>query len=317
MLYQSIDDMKELVSQAIPRTSDLVYDIRRLQTVLESKMALYGDNLVQNGLAWKTMGLPVDEQLIATVKGWFYNLCIGLIGELDTECSKLRSLVTDMRELVHHPEGDKLMESIQSGVEFIASVISFIGLPSRKLVYGCRILASIYGQWASENLEFLRETHTKGSTKSMDVKMTNAATTSSGRPTTRVDIRLMQWMDGVVQVLTSLQTLQEVGGATAASVEDDQRTFDSDSLGVLENLASTLVEITVRALSVIETTRRNKHTKQGNIMMNPETALIYMERSVLSFGDRVVEVSGREGIDGPRIQRLHAHLEQNEQDLQL
>ena len=105
---KSIDDMKELVSQAIPRTSDLVYDIRRLQSVLESKVALYGDNLVQNGLEWKAMGLPVDEQLLATVKGWFYNLCIGLIGELDTECSKLRSLVADMRELVHHPEGDKV-----------------------------------------------------------------------------------------------------------------------------------------------------------------------------------------------------------------
>ena len=192
------------------------------------------------------------------------------------------------------------MESIQSGVEFIASVIAFIGLPSRKLVYGCRILASIYGQWVSENLELLRETHNKCTGKAMDVKMGNGASTPGARP--RVDIRLMQWIDGMVQVLTSLQTLQEVHGSRPASVEDERGSFDQESLGVLENLASTLVELTVRALSVIETTRRSKHTKQGNIMMHPETALVYMERSVLSFVDRVVEVAGREGIDGARVQ---------------
>ncbi|KAI9484851.1 hypothetical protein BDB00DRAFT_110680 [Zychaea mexicana] len=369
---QSIEDMKELVIQAIPRTSDLLYDIRRLQSVLESKMTLYGDNLVQNGLEWKAMGMPVDEQLIATVKGWFYNLCIGLISELDTECSKLQSLVTDMRELLHHPDGDKLMESIQNGVEFIASVISFIGLPSRKLTYGCRILATIYGQWASENLEFLRETqqvNKQGSPKSStctsssststssnnslaDVKMANStsaaatttttaatrsstttnstantatlshSSTTAASSTARVEIRLMQWMDGIVQILTSLQTLQEVSLTTTQDKvskdleqEEERSTttqFDSETLNVLENLASTLVEIVVRALAVIETTRskrrNNTHTRQqGNIMMNPETSLIYMQRSVLTFVDRLMELAGREHIDGPRIQVAFSH----------
>ncbi|KAI9278269.1 hypothetical protein BDA99DRAFT_491687 [Phascolomyces articulosus] len=416
---QSIEDMKELISQAIPRTSDLLSDIQSLQSILESKVALYGDNLIQNGLGWKTMGMPVDEHLIATVKGWFYNLCIGLISELDTECSKLQSLVTDMRELLHHPEGDKLMESIQNGVEFIASVISFIGLPSRKLIYGCRILTTIYGQWASENLEFLRETlqqqqqqvNKHGSSSSslsslktmVDVKMINTATATSStssstttntnisatstppntpasttsstttpphftsatntntaaqtnttntntnnhtttRPltcassmgtitTARVDIRLMQWMDGVVQILTSLQTLQEVSASStfllpdgvSQDLEQEEETrfipFDTESLNVLENLASTLVEITVRALSVIETSRSHHIThpitRQGNIMMNPETSLIYMQRSVLTFVDRLVELAGREHMDDSHIQRLHRHLEQNEEDLQL
>lgn len=76
--------------------------------MLDGKCALYGDNLVQNGLEWKAMGMPVDEQLLAAVKGWFYNLCIALIAELDTECSKMQSLVTDIRELVYTPEGEKV-----------------------------------------------------------------------------------------------------------------------------------------------------------------------------------------------------------------
>ena len=240
------------------------------------------------------------------------------------------------------------MESIQNGVEFIASVISFIGLPSRKLIYGCRILTTIYGQWVSENLEFLREQqqHKHGSTVnnnkniSMDMKMVNSAstnisttpttttTTTTTRPssvtTARVDIRLMQWMDGVVQILTSLQTLQEVSASTTFSfnnnnkdwiVEQEEETerpsslqqqqFDTESYNVLENLTSTLVDITIRAISVIETTRTNNNlnpTRPGNIMMNPETSLIYMQRSVLAFVDRVVELAGREHIDDPRIQ---------------
>lgn len=102
--------MKQLVSQSIPRTGDLLFDIRRLQSLLDGKIQLYGDNLAQNGLAWKAMGLPVDEPLIAAAKGWLYNLCISLLGELDTECCKMQSLVADMHALLYHPEGTKVNE---------------------------------------------------------------------------------------------------------------------------------------------------------------------------------------------------------------
>lgn len=351
--------MKQLSTQSIPRTDDLLTDTRRLQALLSDKMTLYGDNLAQNGLEWKAMGLPVDEQLLAMAKGWFYNLCIGLISELDMACSRLRSLVNDMRELMRHPEGEKvciyvmrtrtslsdtfiiqLMESIACGLEFISSTTSFIGLPSRKLVYGCRVLATVYGQWVSEGLELLQETQLqqRNSGKSTSNNMMNTTSTRH----TRVDIRLMQWMDNMMRILTSLQSLQDepavphqqhawnnVENAYAATPYEPAH--DNESLAVLENLTSMLVEITVRAMAVIETncsstTSRTASSaganggggggsgpttmsRHANIMTNPIMSTIHMKDTVLSFVDRIVELAGRADVDGWRVQvsdRNHA-----------
>lgn len=343
--------MKQLSTQSIPRTDDLLADTRRLQALLSEKMTLYGDNLAQNGLEWKAMGLPVDEQLLAMAKGWFYNLCIGLISELDMACSRLRSLVNDMRELMRHPEGEKvyihvmktitslsdtfiiqLMESIACGLEFISSTTSFIGLPSRKLVYGCRVLATVYAQWVSEGLELLQETQLqqRNSGKSTSNNMMNTTSTRH----TRVDIRLMQWMDNMMRILTSLQSLQDepavphqqhawnnVESAYAATPYEPAH--DNESLAVLENLTSMLVEITVRAMAVIETncsstTSRTVSSagangggggsgpttmsRHANIMTNPIMSTIHMKDTVLSFVDRIVELAGRADVDGWRVQ---------------
>ncbi|KAI7883552.1 hypothetical protein K492DRAFT_235342 [Lichtheimia hyalospora FSU 10163] len=343
---QAVEDMKQLSTQSIPRTDDLLADTRRLQSVLSEKMTLYGDNLAQNGLEWKAMGLPVDEQLLAMAKGWFYNLCIGLISELDMACSRLRSLVNDMRELMRHPEGEKLMESIACGLEFISSTTSFIGLPSRKLVYGCRVLATVYGQWVSEGLELLQETQLqqRSSGKSSTNNNNNLMNTTSTRHT-RVDIRLMQWMDSMVRILTSLQSLQDepvvpqhhgwsqVESTYAATPYEP--IHDNESLAVLENLTSMLVEITVRAMAVIETNCSSTSSRtlssagggggsgngsgpatvssrHANIMTNPIMSTIHMKDTVLSFVDRIVELAGRADVDGWRVQRLHAHLERIE-----
>ncbi|KAI9313348.1 hypothetical protein BX666DRAFT_1975658 [Dichotomocladium elegans] len=343
LYIQAIEDMKQLSGLTFPRTRDLLTDIQRLQDMLETKITLYGENLVQNGLEWKAMGLPVDEQLMAMVKGWFYNLSIGLLSELDMECSRLRSLVNDMRELIQYPDGEKLMESIACGIEFISGITSLTGLPSKKLTYGCRVLATFYGQWVSENLEALNEAQL-AKTQSfnpaaagdktdqpMDVKMTHTTT----RQHARLDIRFMQMVDNMVRVLSSLQSLQEVHitnsnilgsagksttshgwdvlGSTTAHLHPD-----TEMVTVLENLTSTLVEISVRALAVIETSQNRSGganngthmvSKHANIMSNPIMSILHMEGTVLTFVEKIVELAGREGVDGWRVQRLHAHLE--------
>lgn len=305
--------MKQLVTESIPRTDDLLHDIRRLQSVLDAKTSLYGDNLTQNGLEWKAMGLPVDENLLVIVKGWFYNLCIGLLCELDTECSKVQSLVTDMRELLFNVEGEKLMESILCGLEFISGVISFIGLPSRKLIYGCQVLATIYGRYISEHLDQLHQTVVDKNPQEkgvwMDVKMVPSTMRSA-----RVDIRFMQHMESMTRTLSSLQTLHD--GAAATVTSDQQGSGfsistapfehatvpDLESVNVLENFTSMLVEVVVRAISVVETCKTTSALKSANVMAKPETSYVYMEESLVTFADKIVEASGRDRADGPRLQ---------------
>ncbi|CEP18881.1 hypothetical protein [Parasitella parasitica] len=298
---QSIEDMSCSINNTIPQSDDLLQDIKGLQSLLDTKMALYGDALIQNGLEWKAMGLPVDEQLVEAAKDWFHKLCIGLVDALDAECKKVQSLVNDMGELVEMPLGESLMASILAGLEFIAEASTFIGYTSQKLIYDCRVLAAIYGQWSTENLDHINE-------KSTDANMQKSLATNARR----IDIRYMQIMDNMTLVLSALYTLSDL------DMLHRDIAHLSSSITCAENLTSVLVELTVRAVGAIEMERKNTSSTRkiaGNIMTHPQISFIYMGESLLSFADRIVELAGREWTDGARVKTLHAYLEDLENSL--
>src|SRR4051794_19832112 len=85
--------MKALVSSTFHRSEDLASDLQRMQCMLDSKRSLYGDILVQNGLCWKVVGLPVQEDLIAATKEWLYGLCLGFLAEVNVELGRLPNFV--------------------------------------------------------------------------------------------------------------------------------------------------------------------------------------------------------------------------------
>ncbi|KAI8640135.1 hypothetical protein BD408DRAFT_470378 [Parasitella parasitica] len=293
--------MSSSINNTIPRSDDLLQDIKGLQSLLDTKMALYGDALIQNGLEWKAMGLPVNEQLLDVAKDWFHKLCVGLLDALDAECKKVQSLVSDMKDLVEMPLGENLMASILAGLEFIAEASAFIGYASKKLVHDCRVLATIYGQWTTENLDRISE-------KSTDVNMQKSSTIN----VKRIDIRFMQIMDNMTLVLSALYTLSDLD-----MLHGDNMHLSS-SITSAENLTSVLVELTVRAVGAIEMERKNISSTRkiaGNIMTHPQISFIYMGESLLSFVDKIVELAGREWIDGGRVKSLRAYLEDLENSI--
>lgn len=315
---QSVEDMSSSVNSVIPQTSNLLQDIKGLQNLLDSKMALYGDSLIQNGLEWRAMGLPVDDQLLNATKEWLHNLCVGLLDALDSECKKAQDLVEGMEDLIKLPIGENLMASILAGLEFIAETSTFIGFTSQKLIYDCRVLATIYGQWVSENLEHLDD---KPTTENIPI----ITTTSYGpkksslsihtNSSKRMDIRFMQLMDNITRILASLYTLSEL------EMRNRQILHISSSVLSVENLSAVLVELSVRAVGVLEKERasltESVNTKvAGNIMTNPQTAFIYMGESLLSFVSKLVELANRESVDKGRIQALHSFLEELESSLE-
>lgn len=179
-----------------------------------------------------------------------------------------------------------MVACILAGLEFIADASSFIGFTSQKLVCGCRVLATVYGQWVSENLDHVND--------KSDTTLTTKKTNSTTR---RIDIRYMQLLDNTTRVLTALSTLSDLD--MRITTEDDQR----NALVSVENLTSVLVELTVRAVSVIEQDRENASSSKvaGNIMANPQMTFICMGESLLLFADKVVELAGREWADGGRL----------------
>jgi hypothetical protein len=171
------------------------------------------------------------------------------------------------------------METILMGLEFVSEASTYIGYVTSKLIYDCRALATIYGHWVSENLEPIGDEPDKRAIK-------------------RIDIRFMQLFDNMTRVLSTLLTLSEV------EVTDEIRAHITSGMIAVENLTSVLVEITVRAIRVMEITKeKTSLTKgMGNIMSNPKTTFIYMGASLLTFADKIVELAGREWMEGGRIQ---------------
>lgn len=174
------------------------------------------------------------------------------------------------------------MSSILAGLEFISEASAFIGFTSQKLLYDCRVLATIYGQWVSENLEHIHD-------KPPDKKTTPK----------RIDIRYMQLMDNMTRIISSLYSLGEL----------EMRYRDPSLLSKLsvESLSAILVEVTITALGIIEMERKNPSVSvnskiAGNIMTNPHTTFIYMGESLLNYANKVIELAGREWSDGNRIQ---------------
>lgn len=56
-------------------TNDIPTDLKRYRDLLQSKKELWGkDILSSNGLYWKAIGLPVNEELICNIRNWVYGL---------------------------------------------------------------------------------------------------------------------------------------------------------------------------------------------------------------------------------------------------
>ncbi|KAI8994766.1 hypothetical protein BDB01DRAFT_841122 [Pilobolus umbonatus] len=270
------------INKVIPRSSDLLEDIKGLQQMLDNKIKLYGDSLAQNGLEWKAMGLPVDDQLIEAIKDWLYNLCVSLLDVLDAECKKAEAVVHDMADLIKIPLGEKLMASILAGLEFISDTVTFIGSTSFKVTHQCRILVAIYGHWVSENLDHLNNTVEK-----------------KQQTTKRMDIRFMQLMDNIGQAIDYLNNIGDQELILNSNEPND------NALSTAETLNSVLVELNIRAIGTIEISRQHSHNKiAGNIMANPETAFIYMSESLLGLADRILELTGIDSVEKKRLQVL-------------
>ncbi|KAI8377076.1 hypothetical protein EDC96DRAFT_551240 [Choanephora cucurbitarum] len=274
------------INKIIPQSDDLLQDIKGLQSLLDAKTSLYGEVLIQNGLEWKAMGMPVNEALLSATKQWIHNLCHGLLDALNSECKRAQALVRDMKALIGSTVGEKLMACILAGLEFIAEASAFIGMTSQRNLDECCVLVTVYGQWVSENLEQINDRSKKN---------------KAYATTKRTDIRFMQFMENMNRVLTCLYTLYDLHDIDSTK-----------SIGYVDNLTAVLVELTVRAVSVIEIHRENATPSKavaGNIMSHPQASFIYMGETLLTFASKILQLSEKKGVFVNRIKDLEESLE--------
>ncbi|KAM3587190.1 hypothetical protein VKS41_002227 [Umbelopsis sp. WA50703] len=312
-----VDDMMNLTSTPFERSDDLLTDIRRLQSQLDDKTRFYNDHIIQGGLQWKAMGFPAQEGLIASVKGYFHSLCIGLVSELHLAYATVTSQRDDIGDRASDVAYEKIMEAILEGLEFIGSSMAFTGLGSSKLITGCMDVGTAYGTHVASKLNSLIE-------EQQPMLNTQKATTmavdqaSKSRKPVRVDIEFMRQIENMTRILAAIQLMQEIQSSSSDYFNSEEQLtdfFDRDKIGTIEGLTSAIIDVAIRAASIIEIhqTGQNNHQRPINIMIRPSHGLVYMEESLFRYTSKVMELSGRDTRDGSRIQQLYIRLEQLEQ----
>ncbi|KAI8967783.1 hypothetical protein BDF20DRAFT_839992 [Mycotypha africana] len=299
---QSMIDMNYSITQTIPQSNDLLHDIQELQKMMENKMSLYGDALIQNGLEWKSLGFPVDDALLNANKEWIYHVCTGLLDALDGECKKLQNIANDVKQIVNTAEGEKLMQMILNGMEFIADATTLIGFSTQKLIYQCRMFCTIYCQWTSESLDLVSH--------------------PAAHSHRKVEFHYLQLLENVTRILSYLY---KISVEIEARPIPDTLVPPEEAVTSVENLSSALVESTVRAVGLIEKQRENqealsskvqvlpqKNPPIGNIMSSKKVYFTYMVEALLTFVDKIVDLAGREWADDHRIKTLRHYLHELE-----
>jgi hypothetical protein len=198
------------------------------------------------------------------------------------------------------------MEAILEGLEFIGSSMAFTGLGSSKLITGCMAVGTAYGTYVACKLEALiEEQHPllniqRGMTMAVDQGMKN-------RKPARVDIEFMRQTENMTRILAAIQLMQEIQHSSSDYFSNEEQLmefFDRDKVSTVEGLSSAIIDVAIRAASIIEIHQsgRNNNQRPINIMIRPAHGLVYMEESLFRYTSKVIELSGREARDGSRIQ---------------
>ncbi|KAI8061667.1 hypothetical protein BC940DRAFT_134128 [Gongronella butleri] len=324
---QCVDDMKALVKNEVYMPSqDLEKESKTFYYLIDTRVKLYGDVLAHNGLEWDTIGLPVDLDLLEKVRRWLIYACYGYIGLLNQHVADFNDAAAAHDNGTAPPIPPKAkqqaMNQLLEGLEMAAMAIKLIGPTHVRLGAAYRIAAAECGHWVSEKLDQLHQAQ---------VQVHDNTKTVPPRPAVRTDLQLMHQLDSMVRLLHAIQTVRDVDrledNADDDDIDDldpmdeDEEEADDDNepitaFTLVEAIADMLVEVTVRAITVIETYRhpgQSKTAKKANVMAAPAlSSYFYMEEALLTFADKVIELAEREWIDGPRIQRLHNILTEME-----
>ncbi|CAO3587372.1 unnamed protein product [Absidia cylindrospora] len=241
----------------VPRTDDLLADIHYIQSILDDSAELLGTQLAMDGSLWKEMGWWVEQSLLDSTKQQFLNICcIGLQDELSNEISK-------------HGYTEKMMECTVCGLELMASASALIGHTlDQEYIDFCRSLVVLYAQWTNQEIQSHGQHHYKNSNR-----------------TSRTDLRILQLVNNMTRVLTAFQSLT---GSLQLESNDN-----GDRMGTL---ASLLVDIVFNVVSIIDQqslTQTQPYIKRSNIMRNTFLPTLYLEQSLVTFADGVVELSDK------------------------
>ncbi|KAF9978923.1 hypothetical protein BGZ73_008428 [Actinomortierella ambigua] len=264
---QVVESMRETVSSGpfhhrhLQHPIDLAEDLAQCQEVIDYQRTLFGEILRNNGLAWRSLGLPAMDRLIESTQLWILQLAKTATARIQAEVQwAIHAYQQQLEELSNKdgarggwaldldkcPDMDtkmangsssrsmaEVMELVLQGALLTNSCLELVGIPCPALVTSWLILSTPYCWYAlTSRQQFIAK---------MSIRQQNKVSMQKSTSPLGFRIAASQEMDEIVQSSTSspLSTGSKVGGESLASARMSRGSF-LKTMAIFENVSRLL-----------------------------------------------------------------------------
>ncbi|KAJ1951182.1 hypothetical protein EC988_004116, partial [Linderina pennispora] len=275
------NDMQQLVAWTPKFSRSLKEMCNEYEELVQEKREVFGDMVSQAGLAWKAMGLPVDNGLIQHTQQWL---------ESTTELCLARIARAYER---------RANSAAAFGKEDIS--IDDLALCSSQLIHSvlaCSVLCGRYPAALASHLLYVLAEYSHWAVG----KSAARANAWHGKSLDSRAMRLMRQCETLVKLLAYVRAT--LGDRMAM----DAKAGDA-AAAALESLAASLVELSWSLAEILAAYR------QDGRFANPSGTLLLFIDFAVRFARRAVDFGGRFAAAHQRLHRMQAYLKRLESAL--
>ncbi|KAJ1993846.1 hypothetical protein GGI25_000989 [Coemansia spiralis] len=306
-ISQIIEDMYRVLQWAPEFSTSLKDMSMQYEELVRAKKALYRDFLAQDGLAWKTIGLPVDSILLLRVRQWFASVteqCMARIAHV-YECHAKSASAYRKEEL----SADALNQCSYQVLRTAAQCAVLCGNCFPDLAPHIFFIVSECVLWTSNKFRYSAQAEQKhnfsgsfGATepsKSKSSVLTNAL--CRGKQLDSRALRLVQACERTLKLLSYTRT-----AVTMESTPFDYPPLSNEHIvksvsSALQTLSSALVEMSWTLAEILAAFRLD-----GRLDYPSGAAVLFVDL-VVRFAKKIVYFGGASVAAKPEIQ---GHLRQ-------
>ncbi|KAJ2782741.1 hypothetical protein GGI15_002818 [Coemansia interrupta] len=260
------------------------------EELIASKRLLYRDAISQDGLQWKTMGLPVDPQVFMRVRRWMESTSEICLVRLTRICERKANSASAYEK--DDVSTDSLISSSSQIMHSLALCANMCGSGFPGLASHALFVVSECTLWICNR--FKLSPGSKGT----------SAGGYRGRQLVSRAMRQIQACEGILKLLSYLKVM--LGSAESSLFDIPMR---SDHVvacsAALQNLASSVVEVSWLLAETLAAFRADGQ------MAKPSGVLLLFADFVLKFTKRVVDFGGFRDVSAPnarlgqQLRRIH------------
>ncbi|KAJ2556734.1 hypothetical protein EV175_001800 [Coemansia sp. RSA 1933] len=301
------EDMHRLLQSAPDLSASLSEMATQYEDIVRPKRMVYRELLAQDGLTWKTLGLPVDTLLLTQVRQWFAAVteqCMVRIARV-FECRANSASAYSKEEITT----DALNQCSHRVLHTAAQCAQLCGNCFPSLAPQVLFIVSECVTWTNNKFRSAAHTHQKPSQQPFALTSTLPYTTSKqaeapiyrGKQLESRALRLAQACEGILKLLSFTKTILTIDSTLfdAQHLRNDLCT--QPALAALQALAASLVEMSWTLAEFLAALRLDGR------FLAPSGSVVLFVDVVVRFAKKIAYFGGSKVASRPYIQR---HLRQ-------